>query len=370
MAKPKFSVSEITTFHQTFEEDLASYAAAGVEGIGVWEFKLPEGDDAETVAKLKDERAQGDDLHPGHALDLPGAVPRPGRPGRAHRASCAPRSAASRRSSREVVLCLPGAPRDGADPAEARRVIVDGLRQAAKVAAEHGLTLGLEPLHREVYGTWTTVDDDPGDDRADGRDRRAEREAPLRRLPPPRHRQRARRHRAPRRPHLAVDPHLRLARPDAQRLRPGAARRRDHRPARDLRRARRRRTDGWVDLEIFSDDGSFTRHGLRGLALEAGCGRRRSRAARPGFDAAWAARRPPADAARGQGRARHGRRARARHRPRHGARARGRGRRRRRERRRCGRGGGAGVRRRAARQGRARRASTSPTCRCGPRSTR
>ena len=42
MAKPKFSVSEITTFHQTFEEDLASYAAAGVEGIGIWQFKLPE----------------------------------------------------------------------------------------------------------------------------------------------------------------------------------------------------------------------------------------------------------------------------------------------------------------------------------------
>jgi hypothetical protein len=37
MAKPKFSVSEITTFHQTFEEDLASYAAAGAEGIGIWE---------------------------------------------------------------------------------------------------------------------------------------------------------------------------------------------------------------------------------------------------------------------------------------------------------------------------------------------
>ena len=54
MAKPKFSVSQITTFHQTFDEDLEAYTAAGVEGVGVWEFKLPEdGDDAETVAKLK-----------------------------------------------------------------------------------------------------------------------------------------------------------------------------------------------------------------------------------------------------------------------------------------------------------------------------
>ncbi len=48
MAKPRFSVSAITTFHQTLEEDLESYAAAGVEGIGIWEFKLPDGDDTAT----------------------------------------------------------------------------------------------------------------------------------------------------------------------------------------------------------------------------------------------------------------------------------------------------------------------------------
>jgi sugar phosphate isomerase/epimerase len=55
------------------------------------------------------------------------------------------------------VLCLPGAPPAGTDPAESRRVIVDGFKQAARVAAEHGLTLGIEPLHRTIYGTWTTV---------------------------------------------------------------------------------------------------------------------------------------------------------------------------------------------------------------------
>jgi sugar phosphate isomerase/epimerase len=57
----------------------------------------------------------------------------------------------------EVVLVLPGAPPAEVDPDEARRVIVEGFRQAARVAAEHGLTLGMEPLHRTVYSTWTTV---------------------------------------------------------------------------------------------------------------------------------------------------------------------------------------------------------------------
>ena len=60
-----------------------------------------------------------------------------------------------------MILCLTGHPGD-TDPVEARKVVVDGLRQAAKVAGEHGLTLGLEPLHRNVYGTWTMIGDIPG----------------------------------------------------------------------------------------------------------------------------------------------------------------------------------------------------------------
>ena len=60
-----------------------------------------------------------------------------------------------------MILCLTGHPGD-TDPGEARKVVVDGLRQAAKVAGEHGLTLGLEPLHRNVYGTWTMIGDIPG----------------------------------------------------------------------------------------------------------------------------------------------------------------------------------------------------------------
>ena len=54
MAEPKYSVSQVTTFHQTYDEDIAAYRKAGVEGMGVWEFKLAENDDADSVAKLKD----------------------------------------------------------------------------------------------------------------------------------------------------------------------------------------------------------------------------------------------------------------------------------------------------------------------------
>jgi sugar phosphate isomerase/epimerase len=49
---PPFSISETTTYLATFEEDLAAYKAAGVDGIGMWELKLPKGKDARSIEAL------------------------------------------------------------------------------------------------------------------------------------------------------------------------------------------------------------------------------------------------------------------------------------------------------------------------------
>ena len=48
----KLSLSEISTVSATFEEDVAAYATAGFDGIGIWEFKLP-ADDAANLALLR-----------------------------------------------------------------------------------------------------------------------------------------------------------------------------------------------------------------------------------------------------------------------------------------------------------------------------
>ena len=48
--EPRLSVSQITTFRSTFAEDVRRYAAAGLDGIGIWELKLPDGGDAEALA--------------------------------------------------------------------------------------------------------------------------------------------------------------------------------------------------------------------------------------------------------------------------------------------------------------------------------
>jgi sugar phosphate isomerase/epimerase len=160
MPDPRFSVSEITTFHQTFDEDLAAYREAGAEGVGVWEFKLPQGEDADSVAKLKDVGLVATTCIPQTLSIWPVPFPGPTDPKVRTEELCA----AIRRFAPfepEVVLCLTG-PGDPADPAESRRVAVEGLRRAAKEAAEHGLTIGLEPLHREVYGHWSMIGDIPG----------------------------------------------------------------------------------------------------------------------------------------------------------------------------------------------------------------
>ena len=46
----------------------------------------------------------------------------------------------------DCVLCLTG-PAGGRDYAEARRLVIDGLRRIAAAAADAGVRLGLEPIH-------------------------------------------------------------------------------------------------------------------------------------------------------------------------------------------------------------------------------
>src|SRR5262249_17226391 len=53
-AAVKIALSEISTPAASFAEDVAAYAAAGFDGIGIWEFKLPEGEDATSARLLRE----------------------------------------------------------------------------------------------------------------------------------------------------------------------------------------------------------------------------------------------------------------------------------------------------------------------------
>lgn len=143
----KLSLSEISTVGAPFEEDVRAYAAAGFDGIGIWEMKLPTDDYANR--RLLREAGLG------VAACVP-AVPSllPLRlPGMEGPSDPAERVAALTASVRrlavyepECVLCLTG-PVGNLEPAEARRLVVEGLREVAAAAREVGVPFGLEPGH-------------------------------------------------------------------------------------------------------------------------------------------------------------------------------------------------------------------------------
>jgi sugar phosphate isomerase/epimerase len=54
----KIALSEISTVAASFADDVAAYRAAGFDGIGIWEFKLPDGDD-DASARLVRESGLG-----------------------------------------------------------------------------------------------------------------------------------------------------------------------------------------------------------------------------------------------------------------------------------------------------------------------
>ena len=143
----RFGISEFTTQPWTFDEDVERYATLGVDTIEVVEAKL---DDARFAEQMQSIAAAG--------LGISGVQPAV-RTFFASRMMPQPtdlkaRVAALRRSIERLARFAPGVPfitNTGAHPkgdtAEAMRVVGDALGELARVAADHGVTLALEPLN-------------------------------------------------------------------------------------------------------------------------------------------------------------------------------------------------------------------------------
>jgi sugar phosphate isomerase/epimerase len=151
---PRVSVSQITTLASSFADDVRNYADAGLDGIGIWELKLPEGGDAAAL-----EQFESSGLESAAAIPvIPSILPLPllgGPEDPAERvdAFCASlhRLAPFRPSG---VVCLTGTG-IGRDPDAARETVVAGLRTIAAEAESLGLRIGLEPYEREGGAEWT-----------------------------------------------------------------------------------------------------------------------------------------------------------------------------------------------------------------------
>jgi sugar phosphate isomerase/epimerase len=143
----RLSLSEISTVGASFAEDVAAYAAAGFDAIGIWEMKLPEDDEA-NVELLQRHGLAVSNCVPAVPSILPLGIPgMEGPPDPAERVESLCSSV--RRLARyapECVLCLTG-PSGPRTEAEARALVAAGLRRVTAAAGDAGVRLGLEPIH-------------------------------------------------------------------------------------------------------------------------------------------------------------------------------------------------------------------------------
>ena len=141
------SLSEISTVESTFAEDVAAYAAAGFDAIGLWESKLPPHDDANT-ALLREVGLRVAVCVPEVPSVLPLAIPGlEGPDDPAERIEALKLSVARLMAYQpECVACLAG-PLGELSEDEGTEILVHGLRSIAVVARLADVPIGFEPVH-------------------------------------------------------------------------------------------------------------------------------------------------------------------------------------------------------------------------------
>ena len=156
MSDPALSISQISTLPQPFDDDLTTYRAASAEGIGLWEIKFPERDDAETLARVRESGLTVTNCVGAvpSILPLP-LLPGPEDPAERVEAFCSwIRRIAPFEPDCLVLLTGPAGERD---PAEARALVVDALRTLGDEAQRAGVRIALEPYQRIGGENWTIV---------------------------------------------------------------------------------------------------------------------------------------------------------------------------------------------------------------------
>ncbi len=151
----QLSLSEISTVTASFREDLRAYAAAGFEGIGIWEMKLDEDDEGDLEAF----RASGltaTNCVPAVPSILPNTVIEGPEDVEVRIAALCASMHRFARYDPACVLCLTG-PAGDRDEDEARSVVIEGLRRVAAAADSAGVRLGLEPIHVSERDALTLV---------------------------------------------------------------------------------------------------------------------------------------------------------------------------------------------------------------------
>jgi sugar phosphate isomerase/epimerase len=145
----RISVSQVTTLTASFADDVCMYTGAGLDGMGVWEMKLGDGPDDDAIALFRDSGLGSATAVPA----VPSILPLPLLPGpdsRRERVDSILRSLHRLAPfSPAAILCFTG-PGDWA-------AAIDGLREVAAEAESLGLRIALEPFQREGIESWSTA---------------------------------------------------------------------------------------------------------------------------------------------------------------------------------------------------------------------
>ena len=143
--QPRFSISQVSTLAASFTDDLHAYAAAGVDGIGIWELKL--GD-----SSLAEFRTSG--LGSATAVPaVPSVHPLPLLPGPD---TVRERVGALLRSLEVLAPYEPAAILCFTGPGD-RAAAVHGVREIGREAERLGLRLAVEPFQAEGVESWSIL---------------------------------------------------------------------------------------------------------------------------------------------------------------------------------------------------------------------
>jgi sugar phosphate isomerase/epimerase len=161
VSTPRFSVSEFSTPNHSYEQDLAAFVAGGASGIGIAEVKLPDGQDSESLRKLRESGLKATICLPSTLAILAiGMTPEPADP-EARVESLAVSIERLAPFEPEVVLLLTGIPGER-DASEARAIVVEALRHLGDAARAAGVRIALEPIHRSAADEFSLASDLPG----------------------------------------------------------------------------------------------------------------------------------------------------------------------------------------------------------------
>ena len=146
---PRISVSQVSTLAATFAEDVRTYAAAGLDGIGVWELKLGDGPDDEALALLRESGLGSATAVP----TVPSINPLPLLPGPDDPRE---RTDAILRSLHRLAAFEPAAVLCFTGPGD-RGTAMRGLAEVVAEAERLGLRVALEPFQAEGIESWSIL---------------------------------------------------------------------------------------------------------------------------------------------------------------------------------------------------------------------